>query len=169
MSKHVDLAWRTLVDDMLRTVGDPGLAIDFFVTFSRMEYALKQIGFLVPSSADATADWPRLGRDLDAAFAAVADPEVVDARNYLLTDPPKKQVRSGTGTAWRLTQQREKGLELLLVYVKRVRNNLFHGGKASVADEVERTRNRDLVRHSLAVLNACLALHPDLSRVFEER
>jgi hypothetical protein len=47
-------------------------------------------------------------------------------------------------------------LERLLCYVRRVRNNLFHGGKFWAGYEWE--RDQELVDASIRVLHACLSL-----------
>jgi hypothetical protein len=58
-------------------------------------------------------------------------------------------------------------MEHALLLVRRVRNNLFHGGKFS--DEVHsgRARNELLLRHSLAILHRCLDLSPSVATDYE--
>jgi hypothetical protein len=53
----------------------------------------------------------------------------------------------------------------VLIYVRRVRNNLFHGGKFN-GRWFEPERSELLLGHCLTVLQACLAASPDLNTAF---
>ena len=56
--------------------------------------------------------------------------------------------------------------ERVLLMVRRVRNNLFHGGKF-LAPEGGRDRDQLLVTHSLVVLRACLPLDAQVAAACE--
>lgn len=57
--------------------------------------------------------------------------------------------------------------EQLLLYVRRVRNNLFHGGKFSAELFEDTERQEQLLRNSLVILSACLSLSPDVRGFFD--
>jgi hypothetical protein len=57
--------------------------------------------------------------------------------------------------------------EQVLLLVRRVRNNLFHGGKHLPDGEVETGRNAALVGYALTILTHCAGLHPDVRVRYE--
>jgi hypothetical protein len=59
-------------------------------------------------------------------------------------------------------------LSCLLVLVRRVRNNLFHGGKFPLQPIPEISRDESLLQSSLTVLGAALQLNPRVSQFFSE-
>jgi len=126
---------------------------DFFWTFSRFEYALKQSGYCCARDGAAQADWESFQNDLAKLDPAELD-RVLACGQYIAKTPPKKQVLQGTGLAWADSTPTEPAIKTLLIYVRRVRNNLFHGGKMSEGSE----RDSTLIRESLAVLRAVLTL-----------
>ncbi len=134
------------------------LAGDFFRLFSRFEYALKANGYLVPNRNDATPDWERFATEIHDAFSHLEDGDVKKAVAFLLAEPPKKQVNKDGQIEWDLSPPRSKNeTHLVLLYVRRVRNNLFHGGKFNgkwFAPE----RSGPLIEASVKILRACLGL-----------
>lgn len=57
-------------------------------------------------------------------------PEVHQAIEYILKEPPKKQFIVNGSIEWRdIAPQSNSNAEILFQYIRRVRNNLFHGGK----------------------------------------
>src|SRR3546814_18633912 len=57
--------------------------------------------------------------------------------------------------------------DFVLTYVRRVRNNLFHGGKFN-GRWFEPQRSEQLLKHSLTILRACLAARSEERRVGKE-
>lgn len=57
-------------------------------------------------------------------------------------------------------------LDRLLVLVRRIRNNLFHGGKFPEGPEDDASRDRELLKSDIAVLQACLESDPQLMTSF---
>jgi hypothetical protein len=49
-------------------------------------------------------------------------------------------------------------LERLLIYIRRMRNNLFHGGKSQPGSPMQVDRNANLLRHGLTILAECLLI-----------
>jgi hypothetical protein len=131
------------------------LARELFTTFARFENALKASGFHC-GDGDANPDWTAFARSVDGIFDEPADGKLGAALDYVLTHPPKKQVVKQGALVW---QTVEPGTNLLsdrvLIYVRRVRNNLFHGGKFN-GHWFEPQRSEELLRSSLVILSACL-------------
>lgn len=108
------------------------LAFRFFVEFARLEYALKASGFLTAANGTAEANWSRFAREIEAEFwrkqaeNAALSLAVEEFKNAL----PRKQIVVDSVLMWSdAPVQTGSDLDDLLVYVRRVRNNLFHGGK----------------------------------------
>ncbi len=167
MSTHHDLI-RSLTGD------NSEIVLQFFVTFSRFEYALKRAGFVRRGDHNnASADWCRFARErLDARLADITDTEFEEARSYLLHEPPRKQifVESEEIMQWRANSQRSRECEAeyLLRLVKDVRNNLFHGGKYPDGPVSNQARNKRLLQACLTILEKCLSLDADVKHFFEE-
>jgi len=148
--------------------------IAFYFFFSRFEYALKRAGYYVnaPSGRrspkreiNAEADWPRYGRD-KSAFAAKIDPGVV---KLLKDSPPQKQIVSNGCLGWSAALPNADGdFDFLLLLVRRIRNNLFHGEKCPQGAEEDVTRNVALMDAGLSIMQSCLDEDDDLRRRFLE-
>lgn len=141
------------------------LGLRMFQTFARMEYALKAAGYH-RGDGPAKPDWDRLGRDCDQCFRETNSPELRAAIDYIMDEPPRKQVIEEGRLAWKevVAHGQTRG-EQLLVYIRRIRNNLFHGGKFNghwFASE----RSKTLLCHSLTVLRACRDACPLVANAF---
>ena len=55
----------------------------------------------------------------------------------------------------------------IIRYIRRVRNNLFHGGKFSTLPVSDRRRNAELMQYSLVVLRECLRLADSVRAEYE--
>jgi hypothetical protein len=147
---------------------DHNLLFEFFLTFARFEFALKAAGFVFGDLQRARPDWDRFGRSLDLDTAR-RDPSCAAAVEYFSLHPPWRQVVTAEGLAWDSTVgfATVECMEQVLDLVRRVRNNLFHGGKFS--DEVHGGPNRNdrLLRHSLAILHRCLELSPRVAADYD--
>ena len=135
--------------------GLDALAFKFFREFSRCEYCLKVVGYR-EQSRDAKPDWSALARQLEDVFSDPPDPKISVAVKYLLENPPKKQIVDNGSLAWenRLPDC-ESQAQLILLLVKRVRNNLFHGGKFN-GRWLEPGRSEELLKQGLVILEACI-------------
>jgi hypothetical protein len=142
------------------------LAVEMFQTFARFEYALKASGFNA-GNGDAKADWTAFARSIPGVFDDPRDSAVKMAVGYILAHPPKKQVveqgvlewkDAGAGTSLRSDE--------VLIYVRRVRNNLFHGGKFN-GRWFEPQRSAELLQHSLVILKACLEASPQVRSAYD--
>ena len=69
------------------------LACELLAVFSRMEYALKATRYASENEGRVTASWDRFANDIDEASGQVTDEGFTVAMNYLLTQPPRMQIR----------------------------------------------------------------------------
>ncbi|MGE5153415.1 MAG: hypothetical protein ACM3ST_05310 [Bdellovibrio bacteriovorus] len=133
------------------------LATDFFRTFSRVEYALKTAGYLVQHKKNAEADWTAFAQEIDYAFLCVKTEALKEAQNYIFMHPPRKAINNNGKIEWeRVVPDHKNQTDLLLQYVRRIRNNLFHGGKFN-GRWFQPERSGPLVHAGLVILNSALA------------
>lgn len=159
------------MNDAFRHLHMPAeLACEFLAVFSRMEYALKATVFATENEGKVTAPWDRFANEIDEAFAQVTDEEFAAAVDYLLTHPPRKQVRKDGVLTFenQVIDENQRRAQQALLMVRTVRNNLFHGGKYLPAGEVETGRNRQLVECSLTILKHCIGLNELVGRCYEQ-
>jgi len=132
------------------------LAFEFFHRFSRFEFALKENGKVQSGPRGvAQADWGAFTR------AYEADYQLSDCAKELLGSPPDVQkVRDRRLVEWAPLNIDDGKSELsnLVLVVKTVRNNLFHGGKHSAAGWDNPDRVRFLLTRSIEVLDTLARL-----------
>ncbi len=147
---------------------DHDLLIEFFLTFARFEFALKAAGFVRGGLQGARPDWDSFGRSLDLHTARL-DRNCAAAVEYFSLHPPWRQVVTANRLAWDSAVRFApvERMEQVLELVRRVRNNLFHGGKFSDGVHNDPGRNELLLRHSLAVLHRCLELSPSVAADYD--
>jgi hypothetical protein len=135
------------------------LAKELFRTFARFEYALKEVGFHM-GEGDATPDWRRFALSIEQELEQPQHNELAAAIEFLLAEPPNKQMVRNGALSWEAAPpQTNSRADLVLIYVRRVRNNLFHGGKFNV-HWFDRDRSGRLIENSLIILRAALAASP---------
>lgn len=141
------------------------LAADLFRVFSRTEYALKASGFN-NGDGDAKANWRNFALAVEGVIANPLSPKLQKAINFFLSAPPKKQVIVGGVIQWQVSEpQTDSPADKLLIYVRRVRNNLFHGGKFN-GHWFEPERSEPLLRHSLTILTTCVESVPSVREAY---
>ena len=147
---------------------DRQLAWQFFVFFSRFEYALKRCPQYLKENAG--AHWDRFAEDQNPAFDPGGSPELTAAIDYFKSTPPMKQTKTNGLLDWAspTPYNNEKLLPWLLMQVRRVRNNLFHGGKFPGFPINEPSRDRELIGNAIAILGACLNLDQSVKARFLE-
>jgi len=144
------------------------LSFEFFREFSRYEYCLKATQ-PKPKDGKAEANWDWYAKDVEQVFASSKDPAFVAAVDYFTNHPPKKQVVKDGALAWDATPLEEKNVALkVFVLIRRVRNNLFHGGKFN-GKWFEPERSELLMQHALTILTICAQHHPDVSQAYAEK
>jgi hypothetical protein len=151
------------------------LLLNFFLTFSRFEYGLKNSGVFIRHPArpkgplPAEPDWDTFAVSLRTVFDSTKSEELKEACRYLFESPPNKQVIVNGAPAWETpTRDQVTDFEFLLRAVRIVRNNLFHGGKYKIELHETTERTEKLLRSTLVVLNECLRLAPNVRNAFEE-
>jgi hypothetical protein len=143
----------------------------FSIFFSRFEYSLKRtLGYALVRNNGVEADWNKFAKDHSAAFDTKRTPQLHEAVEYLLSQPPLKQILNDGTLDWKHTQaQRVSLLQRLTESVRRVRNNLFHGGKFPNVDVQDPGRNETLIKSCIAVLEECLLLNGDVYERFHQK
>ncbi|MCY4641501.1 MAG: hypothetical protein OXC41_02210 [Gammaproteobacteria bacterium] len=158
------------MNDVFRHLHVPAdLACEFLAVFSRMEYALKATGYASDNKDKAFASWDTFANEIAEDFKNVPDKEFVEAVDYLLKNPPRKQVQDDGELAFKdqVIDGNQKRAQQALLMVRTVRNNLFHGGKYLPNGEKERGRNRILVAHSLTILKHCAQMNDRVMQYYE--
>ncbi len=163
---------KSVVDEYASYDSGQDLVRDFLVFFARFEYALKRSGFLrARKDRSAEADWDTFAVSLRAKFNG-SNPEIFDeAVEYLLKNPPHKQVVNAGHLSWQEPKlgNGEGRSEYILRLVRTVRNNLFHGGKFPnpIGPIAESARDRALRKHCLVILDECARMDEGVKRYFE--
>lgn len=143
------------------------LAIELFRVFSRVEYSLKATGY---NNGEGVADvnWRKFALDVEELIANPISQALKEAVDFIFNTPPKKQVIRNNLIDWEISEPTTNSqADKLLIYVRRVRNNLFHGGKFNghwFAPE----RSELLLRHSLVVLSSCIESVPDVKAAYND-
>lgn len=143
------------------------LACEFFAVFSRFEFALKDSGYYyVNRYGRAAANWDRYFSHANATVRADADPELSEAVQYLLAEPPQVQVAPAQWDENVPLRGGPGAIGTALDAACRVRNNLFHGGKHTPHSPPG--RDEKLVRSALCLLRACLKHDLHLAAAYEQ-
>ena len=105
------------------------LAIEMFKTFSRFEYALKAAGFH-NGEGKAEPNWRAFSESITEHLKSPNTDELAESIKYIIEQPPNKQIIENNILSWSEAKPNTNTeSDLILLYVRRVRNNLFHGGK----------------------------------------
>jgi len=155
------------------------LLLKFFLNFSRFEYALKASGYFqrgrlnrqnFPAPPDAKPDWNRFGESIKNTFKMDQNDELQRACQYILDNPPMKQVIVNDSIAWEtpVRPQSQSDVEFLLRMVRSVRNNLFHGAKHNIELHEDIQRTELLLDNGLIILRECLRLSPQVKNEFDK-
>lgn len=139
---------------------DRELVFKFFVVFSVFEHALKDVGFRRVGQNDGVEpDWDDFAISIEGQFDPNDNPELLTAVNYLLNNPPRREVFRNHGLTFASTQQPNIGrAQLLSLHIRRIRNNLFHGGKVNY----DRYRDTLLIHFSIIILESWAILNSDI-------
>lgn len=143
--------------------------INFFFIFSRFEYALKRSGYAKMNRYNnLEVEWGRFGQKVKEAFAAHDSDELKEAIDYFKNNSPKKQYLDDKQLKWCCIKEDYKNFQTLMNAVKRVRNNLFHGGKFPdpTGPVEDPTRNPDLINHSITILKYLLYSSPEVKEYY---
>ena len=148
---------------------------EFFIIFSRFEFALKESGFLVDKS-NAEASWDKFVSQYKDEFTV--DEKIKSSYEYLTsaeTRPNRQKTRKNTenpdeiSTYWDTLNLDTNSPELKKAtdVIKVIRNNLFHGGKYGDKTWSDLERTSLLVTHSVTMLLSIVNLDEHLQVYFE--
>lgn len=138
------------------------LAFQFFKLFAQCEYALKAMGYGRAGNADvAEPDWDRFANEVGTLLLQAESPDIVAARTYLFENPPKRQVWVNGNVAWAAVPNVERSAQILVAHIRRVRNNLYHGGKFH-GRWIDPDRSSELISKSLLLLEHLVNTHAGL-------
>lgn len=129
-------------------------AMQFFVVFSRYEFALKRGGFLKGSPGKrAEPDWDSFAEKLGSIFfdAMRAAPEA----DIFFSAQPKRLIVVDAKTVDFVKPANIVNGKMLFEAIRLVRNNLFHGEKPCL-----RARDKKLLTASLFVLDSAMQSCP---------
>jgi len=152
---------------MTHLTGLNELAWELFHIFSRTEYALKASGFNKGDGA-ADADWRKFAIRIEAFVATPPSAELQAAIDYIFTTPPKKQVIVNGRIEWAILEPHTRSrADKLFLYIRRVRNNLFHGGKFN-GHWFDPDRSEELLRHSITILQNAVNAVPSVREAYHD-
>ena len=136
---------------------------DFFFKFSRFEFALKAYKYRKSGrfGNNAEPDWNSFINDYEGTYHACEFAE------QLLQNPPRRQVITNGNLGWEdLSFQPDHSLlNKVVLAIKTIRNNLFHGGKHGDKswDDIDRINflltNGNKVIDQLSELDSDLRAH----------
>jgi hypothetical protein len=128
--------------------------INFFVKFSRFEYCLKQKGCIrVRNNGEVQADWDKFW---DEMIESEYFENLKKITSILEANPPKVLKINSNNLVWS-DEPFQNPFQLL----KRIRNNLFHGGKF-----LETTRNSALLITCIQLLDFCINKNKEISSIY---
>ena len=149
---------------------DKDLVFDFIWFYSVFECALKQEGYLKSQKGIANADWKKFTIDIKDSFSKIEKDSFKKAIEYISENPPKQQYIQYSKLKWRNLNIKDKfsNEERVLLMVKTIRNNLFHGGKYQEGQILEVERSSELINAALEILLGCVSLHKGLTEKLEK-
>lgn len=134
------------------------LACDFFILFSKFEYALKQLGhFKAYSVKDprVTLQWSDFEKRKEVKAALDAAPkDVQNAINFLVKTPACRQIVKNGKVTWE--DRPNPDTKTVIEVIKTVRNNLCHGGKYDgqwAPPFAQGSGSKQHLKNSITVLN----------------
>jgi len=144
------------------------LAIEVFIEFARFEYCLKASGFLKTPNGPAEPNWDKFAncnkikKLFDKINSGTAESDC--KMRYLLNNPPKQQIATDNKLDWE-EPNKIKSSQDYFGAVRRVRNNLFHGGKFN-GNFFEPQRSVELLEAVLCVLKAAREHHTGIEEAY---
>ncbi|GEM50767.1 hypothetical protein EB1_05570 [Empedobacter brevis NBRC 14943 = ATCC 43319] len=142
---------------------------EFFISFSRFEYALKASDF-INGNDRITRNWDAYVVSISSIFDPTKNEILQESVNYLIENPPKIQAINENGIIWsdRNLDQSTPIVNKLRLHISDVRNNLFHGGKFNGTFSPENSRNYKLLQSCLIILNEWIEISPNIKNNFSQ-
>lgn len=148
---------------------------DFFHLFGMFEYALKANGYCTPDCPNEyvrSANWDKFFSENRSLLESLDTQNFTtqEAITYILGSPPKQQfLNENKELVWEdhIYAETMRDFQKIYLYIKRVRNNLFHGGKYRGCYFEAPERSRDLITYSTIILGHVIENHSGLKNAFE--
>lgn len=169
------------MDNIITDKTSFNLVMQFFINFSRFEYALKRLGFVVKEGNDVKISWNEFADKIKNEFEIRLEDnnfeDLKKAVNYIIDNPPRKLVIESDGSrsiiCWRKSNpNRGNIVRDILILVARIRNNLFHGEKPGIlvggAFEQEREnvyRDKLLLEYGLIITKNFIELDHHINKI----
>ncbi|MGO4352615.1 hypothetical protein AB4Z25_11840 [Rhizobium sp. RAF36] len=144
----------------------PPLSNKLFRIFARFEFALKMAGFAEMRRGKVEIAWDRFSNSVAIGPAFLQHLRDHNICPTILDAPPKADLIENGSYGFEQQVGKPNCIQDLFGAVRRVRNNLFHGGKYFDDDK---RRNRLFVREAIAILLLAAEKHPDINFYFEGR
>ncbi|MFC0185411.1 hypothetical protein SAMN04515674_103195 [Pseudarcicella hirudinis] len=160
------------IEELNKTINDDGrkLITNFFIIFSRFECALKSSNFkqMDEKNNKVSANWEQFISSIKSDFNKNKCDSLKEAVTYIIENPPKMQVFEDELLGWkdRRFQQNCHEINKLDISIRDIRNNLFHGGKFNGNYQKDVTRNIDLIKSAIIILNEWLSLDESVKNNF---
>jgi hypothetical protein len=154
-----------LIIDMTAANQLPARGEELMRIVTRFEYALKEIGYgRSGRNGEVEVNWDAFANErLQAMFLnKIREANIAPT---ILANPPSKQIINGGILDWE-EKAPPTNIQDFIGAVRRVRNNLIHGGKSGDPDA---DRNTKLVAEAIEVLLEALRTDVDLRQRFENR
>ena len=150
--------------------GGTEIVFQFFISFARIECALKNSLTFATSNLPTQPNWELFLKTIKPLTDYSSNASIKKAKDYILNNPPQIQTKTATAIEWteREFQQNEPEENKLLQHIKDVRNNLFHGGKFNGIYKIDESRNYILINSSLTILNYWITLNQNILQLFNE-
>jgi hypothetical protein len=163
---------KSFIEKLNKTITIEGqtLMLDFFITFSRFECALKTSNFVNGDAKNVLPNWDAFITSIRPTFNKDKNAQLVQAVDYLLQHPPKIQMIDNGQLGWRerLFNLNDPEINKLSLSIRDIRNNLFHGGKFNGKYQADISRNYILLKNAIIVLNDWLSLNEQVKHNFLE-
>jgi hypothetical protein len=143
---------------------DVDLIFEFFMVFSRFEFALKQAGYRKVRDGHVSPDWPKFSKKVQNGFSPNESPELRRAFDYYLAVPPQIQVVENDQLSWKdnLKGDTDTDFTWVIRSIGGARNNLFHGGKFPW----DPVRDMSILSYGLIILYRCIDLDSNVCNAF---
>lgn len=142
------------------------LGFKFFKIFSRLEYALKYNGKIQQNTSEVKPNWHYFNTTLNAIIDSEQDTVVKEAIEFISNNPPNKQCVENGQLIWKQTHEGQRvNASVLITFITRVRNNLFHGGKYGTWYEKERASG--LLENCITILNYLINHDSDIKEAYD--
>jgi hypothetical protein len=169
--KNRNMPSKTFLKKYKQTIQIEGqeLVNEFFVAFSRFEYALKAtIAYAKGNNGKVEPNWDRFISDVRDDFDKTKSKELTEAVDFLLNNPPRIQILIHDSISWtdRVFSINTRDINKLSLHIRDIRNNLFHGGKFNGDFQRDVSRNYILINSALIVINELVILRDDVRNNF---